>query len=68
MNESYLSQQVDVKVEQLENSIRGISSAPTEFERNALIEIALAKVEGRKPENWAEAYINYATDINGHYF
>lgn len=58
----------DARTKMLEKRIREIASAPTELERNARIEIALAEVEGRTPEEWAMEYMDYATNQDGQYF
>lgn len=56
------------RTKSLEKRIREIASAPTELERNARIEIALAEVEGRKPDEWAMEYMDYATNQDDQYF
>jgi len=67
-NEKQNHQQVDSRIRELENMIRGIAKAPTMLETNAQIEIALAVVDGREPEQWASEYMDYATSTNGQYF
>lgn len=61
-------QQLISRVEQLETTIRSVASAPNELERKARIEMALAEVEGRKPEHWAQEYMDYATSESEQYF
>ena len=56
------------RVKFLENQIRAIASAPTELERVARIEIAIAEVEGRVPEHWATEYLDYACNQKGQFF
>jgi hypothetical protein len=56
------------RVGDLETLIRNIASAPTTDERNARIEIAVAKVDERAPHAWAQEYMDYVEKQTSQYF
>ncbi|MFC1337321.1 MAG: hypothetical protein G8D89_20900 [gamma proteobacterium symbiont of Clathrolucina costata] len=66
--EEWSKHQLCQRILKLENAIRAISTAPNELEQKARIEITLAEVDGRKPEKWAEEYMDYATSTSEQYF
>lgn len=64
----YTQQQLISQIEQMETTIRSLAAAANELERKARIEMALAEVEGRKPEHWAQEYMDYVTSESEQYF
>ena len=66
--EQWSQQQLISQIESLEEVIGLISRAPNRLEKDARIEVALAKIQGRQPDIWATEYMDYATSRNGQYF
>lgn len=56
------------RVGELETLIRDIASAPTTDEKNARIEIAVANLDGRAPQTWAQEYMEYVERQTSQYF
>jgi len=59
---------IEEKYESLKTHIYNMSSAKTNEERRSHIEISLAEIEGRAPEEWATKYMEYVESKSNLYF
>lgn len=56
------------RLDHLEKRLREIATAPSEMERNARVEHALAEIENRATAAWASQFLEYVTSNCENYF